>query len=205
MKKDRLLKMIAESAYNIGYGAKLNFATYDLIEKAPGWLGFISFVIGIFALFVPSLTDNFIAAILLIFSLITLHLGYYQQDKDKYKEAGEALTKHFHDLRKLYYEVQSEDDGTFNSDEFIEKHSSIYDNYIARTFSKQIFISDWIAHFKFFGQMQIDWINEQLHFKFWKDKVPASFKFLLYTLLVIIVIAYLICNNSLYLNFCFKG
>jgi len=36
MKKDLFLKEVAESGYNIGYAAKKHFATYDIVEKAPG-------------------------------------------------------------------------------------------------------------------------------------------------------------------------
>ena len=36
MKKDLFLREIAESGYNIGYAAKKQFATYDIVEKAPG-------------------------------------------------------------------------------------------------------------------------------------------------------------------------
>lgn len=47
MNKENLLKLIAESGYNLGYGAKKHFATFDLIEKLPGWLGFLAFAVGI--------------------------------------------------------------------------------------------------------------------------------------------------------------
>lgn len=36
----------------------------------------------------------------------------------------------------------------------------------------------WYAHYKFFYQMQHDWIDEQLKFSLWKDKLPRSFAFL---------------------------
>ena len=42
MNKAELLKCIAETGYNVGFGAKKHFATYDLLEKMPGWIGFIS-------------------------------------------------------------------------------------------------------------------------------------------------------------------
>ena len=35
MDKNTLLKMIAETGYNVGFGAKKHFATYDIVEKAP--------------------------------------------------------------------------------------------------------------------------------------------------------------------------
>ena len=36
MKRDDLLKCIAETGYNVGFGAKKNLATYDLVEKRGG-------------------------------------------------------------------------------------------------------------------------------------------------------------------------
>ena len=33
MEKNDLLKHIAETGYNVGYTAKLHFASYELIEK----------------------------------------------------------------------------------------------------------------------------------------------------------------------------
>ena len=43
--------------------------------------------------------------------------------------------------------------------------------------SKQILFSDWYAHYKFFWQHQIEWIDEQKQFTFWRDKVPLSLSF----------------------------
>ena len=37
MDKDDLLKHIAETGYNVGFGAKLHFATYDIVDW-PYWL-----------------------------------------------------------------------------------------------------------------------------------------------------------------------
>ena len=50
MDRAGLLKAIANTGYNVGFGAKKHFATFDLVEKVPGWIGFISSAVGIFAL-----------------------------------------------------------------------------------------------------------------------------------------------------------
>ena len=57
MNRELLLKDVAESGYNIGYAAKKHLATYDIVEKAPGWISVISFAFGILALGFPAL-DN---------------------------------------------------------------------------------------------------------------------------------------------------
>ena len=40
MKKE-LLQQIARTAYNVGFGAKKHFATYDMVEKLPGIIEFL--------------------------------------------------------------------------------------------------------------------------------------------------------------------
>ena len=49
MKRDDLLKCIADTGYNVGFGAKKHFATYDLVEKSPGWISFLSIAFGIYS------------------------------------------------------------------------------------------------------------------------------------------------------------
>nr|WP_157902633.1 hypothetical protein [Escherichia coli] len=47
MTQSEMLKLIARHGYNVGFGAKKNFATYDLICKASGWISFISLAVGV--------------------------------------------------------------------------------------------------------------------------------------------------------------
>ena len=47
MTKEGLLRGIAETGYNVGIGAKKNFATHDIVQKAPGLIGFISLAVDI--------------------------------------------------------------------------------------------------------------------------------------------------------------
>lgn len=168
-----MLRSIAETAYNVGYGAKLNFATYDIAEKVPGFLTFISFVIGIYALFIPALTNNQVGAILLIFGIISLYLGMYQQDKQKHDDTGKVLTGMFYELKHLYLEVKSmPDNADFSTMDAL--HKKLLNESVNITVSKQVMFSDWYAHYKFFWQQQIEWIDEQLHFKLLRDKIPLS-------------------------------
>ena len=50
MNREGLLRSIAETGYNVGFGAKKNFATHDVVQKAPGLIGFLSLAVGVFAL-----------------------------------------------------------------------------------------------------------------------------------------------------------
>ncbi|WP_232223960.1 hypothetical protein [Anoxybacteroides tepidamans] len=47
MDKDHLLRSLAENGYNVSFGAKKHFATYDIVEKIPGFLALISLLIGV--------------------------------------------------------------------------------------------------------------------------------------------------------------
>jgi hypothetical protein len=172
MKKNDLLLRIADTAYNIGFGAKKHFATYDIVEKAPGWIGFISMGVGVFALFIDILATKHISAILIILGISGLLINSYGETKLNYEKNGVLLTQLFNDLKSIYFLVKSSEKLDF-SDE-AEKLSEIESRYYSHCMSKQILFSDLYAHYKFFWQHQIDWVDEQKHFRFWRDKIPLS-------------------------------
>ena len=62
MNRSDFLKCIAETGYNVGFGAKKHFATYDLVEKSPGWISFISIAFGIYSLAFKELSTSFLTA-----------------------------------------------------------------------------------------------------------------------------------------------
>lgn len=47
MDKDIFLKSVAEHGYNVYFGSKKHLATYDIVEKVPGRIAFITLCIGI--------------------------------------------------------------------------------------------------------------------------------------------------------------
>lgn len=173
MKKEDLLKQIADTAYNIGFGAKKHFATYDLVCKAPNLIGFLSLATGCFALFVDVLATKQMSAILIVLGVSVLFINLYENKKRQYEEVGKKLTQLFNDLKKLYYDVKEAESDDLEAK--IEGLKGIETVYYSVSISKQIMFSDWYAHYKFFWQHQIDWIEEQRPFKFWRDKVPLSF------------------------------
>lgn len=173
MTKDGLLKMIAESGYNVGYAAKKHLATFDIVEKVPGWLALLSIAAGIGALFIPELEQKFVSATFLILGVASLFINFYMQDKDKYAKAGDSLTGKFHELRALYQHVKAEPD-TADMSAFAATHDRIQVEALSFGIPKQIFLSDWYAHYKFYWQAQTGWMDEQLHFKFWRDKMPLG-------------------------------
>ncbi len=173
MDKQDFLRQIAESAYNVGFGAKKHFATYDIVEKAPGWIGFSSMAIGVFALIIDLLSTKHMSAFFIVLGVAGLYLNFYNETKQGYEQKGKFLTQLFNELKALYFDVKASDRTDLS--EYVEKLSDIESRYYSNCISKQILFSDWYAHYKFFWQHQIDWVDEQKNFKFWRDKVPLSF------------------------------
>ncbi|KGW74453.1 hypothetical protein Y046_3174 [Burkholderia pseudomallei MSHR2990] len=173
MQKENLLKNIATTAYNVGFGAKKHFATYDIVEKTPGWIGFVSTAFGIYALIFDSLSTKFLSATFVIIGIVGLYITFYDSKKSAYESAAIELTKQFNSLRNLYRTVQSSSETDLTP--YIQQLADIEQAYYGACISKQIAFSDWYAHYKFFWQHQIDWIDEQKHFRLWRDKLPLSF------------------------------
>lgn len=194
MNKNNLLKIIAQKGYDVGLGTKKHFATYDIIEKTPGWIGFVSMSVGILGLVFDELSTKTVSAIFLIVGIVSLYISFYDSRKISYEESGVELTKLFNKLKALYYDVKSlpeTNDVTAHIETLQEIESKYYNNSI----SKQILFSNWYAHYKFFWEHQIDWIDEQLNFKFFRDKVPLSF------ILFIVLLIVCICTWLYLFNF----
>lgn len=182
MTQSEMLKIIARHGYNVGFGAKKNFATYDLICKGSGWISFISLAIGVFALFIPQLATNVISAILIIFGVVTMYIQFYDSEKKNYEESGIKQTKIFNELEVVYRNVKSTNDFDYTSTQKIV--DEIMDRFYGTVISKQIFGSNWYAHYKFFCEFEKDWVEDELGLKL-KDKIPLSLCF--FTLLLIIL------------------
>lgn len=173
MNREQLLKEIATTGYNVLYSAKKHFATYDIVEKVPGWLTIATLAVGIFGLIVPALTNNLLSAAILVIGIASIYFGQFQDGRARYAEAGGKLVSNFNVLRSIYYDAKSRapsdsmDDLEVRYREALKEAEHVW-------LHKHIFISDWYAHYKIFWQAQIDWLDEQLHFRFWRDKVPLT-------------------------------
>lgn len=182
MNKANLLRCIAEAGYNIGFGAKKNFATAEIIGKGPGWLAVVSAFCGVYGLLYDPLAGKFASATLVFAGFCAGYLATYKVAA--YEKAGEDLTAVFNKLRNLYRSV----DGGASVQTATAELEALQATAHISTVTRQVFGADWFAHFKFFTQTQIDWIDEQLQFQFWKDKVPASAKALLFLSAVVAII-----------------
>ncbi|MFV8984658.1 SLATT domain-containing protein [Serratia fonticola] len=191
MTKSEMLKVIARHAYNVGFGAKKNFATYDLICKASGWISFISLAIGVFALFIPQLATNVISAILIIFGVSTMYIQFYESEKKSYETAGIEQTKIFNELEVIYRNVKT--DANFDYSKTQEAINLIMGGFYSTVISKQIFGSNWYAHYKFFCEFEKRWVEDELDLTL-KDKVPLSFGF--FAVLIVIFAVIIFCTAS---------
>ncbi|MCK0152074.1 SLATT domain-containing protein [Alcanivorax sp. S6407] len=171
MSKETLLKNVAETAYNVGFGAKKHFATYDIILKAPGLISFTSFAFGVFALIFEDLNIKALSATFLILGISGLYITPYASRRQEYADNGKSLTDLYNDLKRLYYAVKSADAVT---QEHRNELQQIDKAYTEISCPHQMIFSNWYAHYKFFWEQQIGWVDEQLNFKFMRDKVPLS-------------------------------
>lgn len=191
MNKDKLLLTLAIHGYNVGFGAKKNFASHDIVVKIPSYIGFITLVVGIVQLSYASIGCNKeLSTLLILISVASLYISSHNSEIEKFEKEGIRLTLIFNQIRDLYHSVESSSKNDFKDE--VKLMDDIMLLYYENSVSKQVFLSDWIAHFKFFYQMQISWIDQQLKFKLFRDKIPASLKLtlLISIILIIILIGY---------------
>lgn len=175
MTRDDLLKNLAQTGYNIGFGAKKHFATYDMVNKMPGFINFFSLAFGVYALVFDKLSTKALSAAFLVLGIMGLYISYYDTMKDAYEKAGVKLTQLYNEVGRLYCKVKIVPDEELQ--DCIRALMEIEGQYFENCISKQIMFSDWYAHYKFFWQHQIEWVDEQKHFTLLRDKVPLSFSF----------------------------
>ena len=177
MDKESLLKMIADAGYNVGFGAKKHFASYDMIDKLPELIGLVSIFAGVLALVYPEFAQVKVSVVIILMGVVGLYISQHNSEKVMYAKVGSDLTRIYDQLKVLFYRVKSSQSSGFVTEEAELK--SLLDEFYEASISKQLIFSDWYAHYKFFWQPQIDWIEEQRikegrKFRFWRDKVPLS-------------------------------
>ena len=174
--RDELLKQIAEKGYAVGYAANLNFATYDIIRFLPSMVTCLSLFIGVLGLVWAAFTAKWISVCVLLLGIISLYAEKFTDNVDGYGERGKTHTDQLNRLKSLYLKVKmaSEHD---EMDSYVNEFQVIGKDFNDSTQPKQIVLaSDWFAHFKLFCQKDTRWMDEQLHFSLWRDKIPQSAK-----------------------------
>jgi len=190
MNKEDLLRNIADTGYNVGFGAKKHFATYDIVAKVPGNLGFVSIAIGIFALYIDLLSTKHLSAVFIILGIAGICINQFDKNKDCYADVGSKLTNLYNRLKSLYYAVKASKSDDLS--DFKNELTYIECEYNQICISEQILFADWYAHYKFFWQHQISWIEEQKKFKFFRDKIPLSFMATIVLLILSIIFSVIV-------------
>lgn len=192
MNKEELLKLIATRGYNVYFGAKKHFATYDIIEKLPRAIALLGLLIGIWQLWRPDFSySQLISFLLIVSSVYSYTITQYDGEKQNYEIVGKQLTDIHNDLHRLYLNVKSSNASVFPDQE--AELEDLMASYNDKAISKQILLSHTVAHFKFFGEAQITWMDDELNFTFWKDKVPKVYHLILWLVVAIVTIAILAC------------
>lgn len=173
MNQESLLRVIADTGYNAGFGAKKHLASYDMIEKLPGLIGLLSISVGVLALVKPDLSTQDISASVLVLGVIGLYISQHSSDKDQFSKAGVELTDIFDQLKILYHKVKIKTGNDFSQE--LQQLEKLQEACSAQSMPNQLVLSDWYAHYKFFWQHQIEWLDEQKNFRLWRDKIPLSF------------------------------
>ncbi|WP_213673200.1 SLATT domain-containing protein, partial [Serratia marcescens] len=137
----------AETGYNVGFGAKKNFATYDIVQKAPGLIGFASLVVGVFALICEPLNSKWIAATLVVFGIASLYVTVkIAKPVEQSREPLTLVTE-----GRLVVVVLCDVQATGENDDLSAYRmylDAIQSEVFSSNQSKQILFSDWYAHYK---------------------------------------------------------
>ncbi|MFP3359514.1 hypothetical protein R0K17_19490, partial [Planococcus sp. SIMBA_143] len=74
MNKNSLLKSIAIKGYDVGFGAKKHFATFDLVSKLPNSIALTTLTIGVIQLAfpIPDLANRIISVGLIFIGIVAL-------------------------------------------------------------------------------------------------------------------------------------
>lgn len=121
--------------------------------------------------------------------IVAIFINKYRNKKSEYEAAGVKINKIYYKLRDLYYKVKGTDRSNTAELELLEnEYNELIKEFNKASISQQLIFSDWYAHYKFFVQLEIEWIEEQRPFNF-RDKVPSLPRYLLYLIGIAIVAA----------------
>lgn len=200
MDRDVLRKRIASVAYNVIFGAKLHFATYDIVGKVPTLFGIATTSFGIYTFAFPNKFTQFVSFVFIVLGLCVWHLNSYTKDRDRYAERGSKLTGMFNNLRALTEKL-----ATAKADEIYQieaKLNQLDEEFQSLALHQHVtIISNLFAHYKLFfeSHSQSDWLVSELNLTFFRDKIPGTLKLLL--LLLLLMAVYCVVANLGTLNF----
>ncbi len=188
MQKD-LLKQIAEKGYTISYAANLNFATYDFVRNYTATVSFVSIVVGVLGLMSSYFSAQWISVTLLLLGIASCYISNFTKDIEGYGDRGKKHTQQWNQLKNLYLKVKTKTNDDFENE--MKEYEKIEEEFNNESQPKQLFlIADWVAHYKLFLTKDVSWMDEQLHFRWFRDKTPQSLKMCVLLLLICVVLYY---------------
>ncbi|MBU8803368.1 SLATT domain-containing protein [Bacillus spizizenii] len=198
MEKRTIKKSIAQTAYNIGFGGKKHFLTYDIYRVFPRLISILTTIIGVFQLSIwyESINNDkgkdFFSISIIAIGIIGLVLDLISDNKEKYNLAGRELLDYFNELRDMYNLIDNDvSDEILQSTEQRRKEIVIEAKHIS--ISNQAILTHWLTNISFFKSMQSQWIVKELDLKF-KDKYPfLHFETIIFILIFILVVKFLLC------------
>jgi hypothetical protein len=178
MRKEQLLNSIAQSGYNIGFGAKKHFITYDIYRVMPKLTSFTVLAIGvlqltsIFKRWCTGDLPDVIGALLVIIGLLAFTVDITGKNSDRFNEAGKILIGKFNRLRNMYNETLSLDDKDIEKiNQLSHELEQIEQDARLAAISEQAIGTHILTNTLFFGSMQVSWIEKELKLDF-RDKFP---------------------------------
>ena len=192
---------VARKGQEVAFAANLNFATYDIVSKAPVVFSILSTVIGILALVCPFFQVTGISVCLLALGVVMLYVERYPAEE--YGQRAKQTLGLLEKLEGLYYRVDAKvvsgtapapaPDGkkapeTLDFTKEEEELADIERQFLDSSCTKQILFATWYAAYKLYAEKRYAWIEQELQPRFWKDKMPATARILLIALAVVAVV-----------------
>src|SRR5699024_7665765 len=94
--------------YDVGFGAKKHFATFDLVCKVPNVIALGTLITGIIQLGfdIPIFTNKVLSLFLIFIGIIAIFINQYGNRKNEFIEIGVKINKIYQELRNLYFKFK---------------------------------------------------------------------------------------------------
>ncbi|WP_242285179.1 SLATT domain-containing protein [Bacillus cereus group sp. BfR-BA-01394] len=190
MDKETLLHNIARTAYNIGFGGKKHFVTYDMYRVFPRLISIITTIIGVYQLSIwYKSVDNegvkdFISISLIAVGIIGLVLDLLGDNKQEYNIVGKKMLRYFNELGDMYNDIKNQQGPVNNLEIYEQRRREISEDVDQCSLSDQAIFTHWWTHIAFFNTMQSNWVVKELKLGF-KDRYPI---FHIETLFLVIIV-----------------
>ena len=166
------------------------------MKKTPGRIAFLTIVAGILGLGWAELTARWVSVAVLIFGVANIYIRKFTTDIDSYKKRGVSNTDQWNKLNNLYLRVKVMDENADFS-QVLTEYEAIEKEFNDGSEPDQIIFSNWYAHFKLFCEKDVSWMDEQLHFGLWRDKIPETAKVFIYLAILAVVVYYCVAVPEL--------